>query len=74
MTIVQVFACMRVIDNKLCFAPFVPKEWDGYKFRINFRGRLLEIDVSQEETKITLLKGDDLTIKLKGEDMLLTAK
>ena len=74
LAIVQGFAGMRVIDDKLCFAPFVPKEWDGYKFRINFRGRLLEIDVSQEETKITLLKGDDLTIKLKGEDMLLTAK
>ena len=74
LAIVQGFAGMRVIDDKLCFAPFVPKEWDGYKFRINFRGRLLEIDVSQEETKITLLKGEDLTIKLKGEDMLLTAK
>lgn len=74
LAIVQGFAGMRVIDDELQFAPFLPKEWTGYKFRINFRGRLLSISVSQEGTQIELLKGDDLTIKLNGKDLKLTAK
>lgn len=74
LAIVQGFAGMRVIDDELQFAPFLPKEWTGYKFRINFRGRLLSISVSQESTQIDLLKGDDLTIKLNGKDLKLTAK
>ena len=74
LAIVQGFAGMRVIDDALQFAPFLPKEWTGYKFRINFRGRLLSISVSQEGTQIDLLKGDDLTIKLNGKDLKLTAK
>ena len=74
LAIVQGFAGMRVIDDELQFAPFLPKEWTGYKFRINFRGRLLSISVSQEGTQIDLLKGDDLTIKLNGKDLKLTAK
>ena len=74
LAIVQGFAGMRVIDDELQFAPFLPKEWTGYKFRINFRGRLLSISVSQEGTQIDLLKGDDLTIKLNGKDLKLPAK
>ena len=74
LAIVQGFAGMRVIDDELQFAPFLPKEWTGYKFRINFRGRLLSISVSQEGTQIDLLKGDDLTIKLNGKDLKRTAK
>lgn len=74
LAIVQGFAGMRVIDDELQFAPFLPKEWTGYKFRINFRGRLLSISVSQEGTQIDLLKGDDLTIKLNEKDLKLTAK
>ena len=65
-----------LVKNSILFtiAPFLPKEWTGYKFRINFRGRLLSISVSQEGTQIDLLKGDDLTIKLNGKDLKLTAK
>lgn len=74
LAIVQGFAGMRVIDDELQFAPFLPKEWTGYKFRINFRGRLLSISVSQKGTQIDLLKGDDLTIKLNGKNLKLTAK
>ena len=74
LAIVQGFAGMRVIDDELQFAPFLPKEWTGYKFRINFRGRLLSISVSQEGTQIDLLKGDDLTIKLNRKNLKLTAK
>lgn len=74
LAIVQGFAGMRVIDGELEFAPFLPKEWDGYKFRINFRGRLLSIEVDKTGSKIELLKGEPLKIKLNGEETELTVK
>lgn len=74
LAIVQGFAGMRVIDGELEFAPFLPKEWDGYKFRINFRGRLLSIEVDKTGSKIELLKGEPLKIKLNSEETELTVK
>lgn len=74
LAIVQGFAGMRVIDDELQFSPFVPKDWEGYNFRINFRDRLLEVTVNKEGSSIKLLKGDDLTIKLNGESLTLTTE
>ena len=74
LAIVQGFAGMRVIDDELQFSPFVPKDWEGYNFRINFRDRLLEVTVNKEGSSIKLLKGDDLTIKLNGETLTLTTE
>ena len=41
---------------------------------INFRGRLLSIEVDKTGSKIELLKGEPLKIKLNGEETKLTAK
>ena len=68
LAIVEGFAGMRVNDDQLQFKPFVPKAWNGYKFRLYFRDRLLEINVTKENTEVKLLKGEPLTIKLNGED------
>ena len=72
LAIVQGFAGMRVENDTLRFAPFVPQAWDGYAFHVNFRGRLLKIDVTKERTSIRLLDGAPLTIKLNGEAVALT--
>ena len=72
LAIVQGFAGMRVENDTLRFAPFVPQAWDGYAFHVNFRGRLLHIDVTKERTSIRLLAGEPLTIKLNGEAVALT--
>ncbi len=71
LAIVQGFAGMRVKDGKLFFAPFVPKQWDGYEFRINFRGRLLEVKASKDVSQVSLLEGPALTINLNGKDLEL---
>ena len=52
-----------VIDHdQLKFNPFVPDGWDHYSFKINYRGRLIEVYVDHDECKITLLSGDDLEV------------
>ena len=69
--IVQGFAGMRVRDDKLHFAPFLPNEWDGYNFRFLFRDRLLEVAVDQNGTQVTLLNGAPLIIDLAGQTIQL---
>lgn len=67
LAIVEGFAGMRVNDGQLQFKPFIPKAWNGYRFRLTFRERLLEVNVTREQTEITLLKGEPLTLTLNGQ-------
>lgn len=62
LAIVQGFAGMRYDHDQLKFNPFVPDGWDHYSFKINYRGRLIEVYVDHDECKITLLSGDDLEV------------
>ena len=72
--IVQGFAGMRITDGHLSFAPFVPSNWDGYNFKINFRGRLLDVTVTKDSCQITLLEGEALDITVKDQVIRLEDK
>lgn len=61
LSIVQGFAGMRTA-RELSFAPFLPDCWTGYSFKINYRDRLLQVTVHGGEMKLTLLKGQPLTV------------
>lgn len=74
LAIVQGFAGMRVRDGKLHFAPFLPKKWDKYQFRLLFRGRLIEVGVDTNGVSLELLEGEPLTVGLYGEDVELVAQ
>lgn len=69
LAIVQGFAGMRVEKGELHFRPFLPKKWSEYDFKINFRGRLLEVQVSQEGVLLTLEEGSPLLVKLWEEEV-----
>ncbi len=72
LAIVQGFAGMRVRDGQLHFAPFLPQKWQSYQFRQLFRGRIVEVKVDQDGTRIDLLSGEPLTIDLAGKQVTLT--
>lgn len=71
LAIVHGFAGMRTNGAQLSFDPFLPKEWDQYSFKINYRSRLLEITVNQEETKINLLEGEPISILLHNKKIAI---
>ncbi|VDG21200.1 maltose phosphorylase [Lactobacillus plantarum JDM1] [Lactiplantibacillus mudanjiangensis] len=73
LAIVQGFAGMRVRDDTLSFAPFVPKQWEHYQFHVNFRGRLLKVTVDQQGSTVDLISGKPLTIELNGQPVALTS-
>ncbi|MDT1957260.1 glycoside hydrolase family 65 protein [Carnobacterium divergens] len=74
LTIVEGFAGMRTFADTLSFKPFVPADWDYYRFHINYRGRLIFIEVNQTETSLTLLSGEPLTLNLYDEVVELATK
>jgi maltose phosphorylase len=52
MAIVEGFAGMRVQGSRLSFRPILPKRWDSYRFRVNFRGANLQILVKKESVEV----------------------
>lgn len=66
MSIVEGFGGMRVIKGTLSFDPKLPEAWQGFTFKINFRERVLKVNVGREKTEITRESGPECTVLLSG--------
>ena len=66
MSIVEGFGGMRVKNDALHFEPRIPKEWNGYSFKINFRNQILKVSVHQNETKFVLEGESPITVYVNG--------
>ncbi|PNQ75149.1 family 65 glycosyl hydrolase [Hanstruepera neustonica] len=62
MSIVEGFGGMRVRDNMLTFKPQIPKQWEAFSFKINFRNQILKVNVCQNQTHFELEGDRDLQI------------
>lgn len=71
LAIVQGFAGMRTFNESLSFAPFLPDGWTAYAFKINYRGRLIEVCVKRKQVVLKLLSGDSLQLKVYGQSINL---
>ncbi|MGO2099830.1 glycoside hydrolase family 65 protein [Vagococcus salmoninarum] len=71
LSVVHGFAGMRTLDGQLSFKPFTPKNWQGYSFKVNYQGRLLEISVDHQKVSIRLLAGEALKLNLFDEAFVL---
>ena len=69
LAIVQGFAGMRVSDNQLQFKPFLPQNWQGYDFKINFRGSLLEVAITGTDITLKVVEGPALDVKIFDETL-----
>ncbi len=71
MCLVNGFARMRVYGDVLSLNPYLPKGWEEYTFRLNYRGRLLSVTVNRAGTTYTLLQGPELIITHDSERLAL---
>lgn len=71
MSIVEGFGGMRVKNNALHFEPRIPKEWDGYSFKINFRNQILKVAVQQNETNFSLEGETAIPVFVNGKEVLV---
>ena len=67
MSIVEGFGGMRVKNDTLHFEPRIPKEWEAYSFKINFRNQILQVSVTANETKFALEGSKELTVFVNGQ-------
>ena len=74
MSIVEGFGGMRIKNNQLHFTPQIPKQWQSYSFKINFRGAILELFISKTESQVTLIEGEPCAVFLNGKSVSLTPK
>ena len=71
MSIVEGFGGMRVKNDALHFEPRIPKDWNGYSFKINFRNQILKVSVHQHETNFTLEGDTRISVFVNGKEILV---
>ena len=62
MSIVEGFGGMRIKDDTLSFTTKIPEQWEAYSFKVNFRGKILKVNVCQAETNFELEADESLNI------------
>ena len=72
MSIVEGFGGMRVKNDTLHFEPRIPKEWEAYSFKVNFRDQILKVNVSQAETTFELEGNTDLNIIINSNPLTIS--
>jgi alpha,alpha-trehalose phosphorylase len=68
------FAGMRLDEAGLRFAPTLPDQWTGYRFKAQVRGALLEVAVDGAGADYRLLRGERLTFTHAGTTIALDAQ
>ena len=71
MSIVEGFGGMRVKNDCLHFAPKIPKEWNGYSFKINFRNQILKVTIQQSETTFSLEGNQNISVFVNGKEVIV---
>lgn len=71
MSLVKGFGGMRVRNGQLHFHPYLPDQWKSYSFRLEFRGRVVKVNVAKSGTRVVLESGQPLEVVLNGQNVQL---
>jgi trehalose/maltose hydrolase-like predicted phosphorylase len=73
MAIIFGFAGISPLGEELAIDPVVPRKWQAFAFRLQWRGRVIRfrIDARRRSVAATLEQGDGLIVRVKGEKMML---
>ncbi len=72
LSVIKGFGGMRIKNDTLHFTPFIPKKWKSYSFRIEFRGRVIKVKVSNQRIETTLVSGEPFEIRINNETVALS--
>lgn len=65
LAIAKGFAGMRTLGG-LRFKPFLPDCWNGYSYKFNYRGRIIELRVKPRGVTLTLISGEPISVTVYG--------
>jgi maltose phosphorylase len=71
MSIVEGFAGLKIINNKVYLNTKIPKQWESYSFKVNLKNRKIKIKVNHELTSVKLISGDKINIVINDTDTYL---
>jgi len=74
MAIVYGFAGLRLKESGIYFAPSLPDQWEGYRFKINYENSQIQVDVNRNKTTFRLMHGDAREINVYGRTWLLSGE
>jgi maltose phosphorylase len=58
---------MRSDGDMLLFNPSIPEAWKAYSFRVLYRGAILEVSVTKENTTFRTINGLGADVKIYGK-------
>ncbi len=71
MAIVFGFAGARIKDTHLSLAPAIPAAWDRYAFKMQYKGRTIDVEITKTEARLTVSEGDAVSVRLYDRDVRL---
>lgn len=71
MSIVEGFGGMRVKNNQLHFEPRIPEQWKGYSFKVNFRNAIVKVEVTHQETKVSVEGNQEVEVIINGASQVV---
>ena len=69
MSVVEGFGGFRVVDGVPTFHTMLPEGWSSFAFKLQFRGRTMEVSVHAEGADVALLAGDALSVAVNGQTL-----
>lgn len=72
MSLVEGFAGVKITNGTLSISPKIHSKWSSYSFHLNYRERLIFIEVRHDHTQVELVEGPPVSIILNGKQQSLT--
>jgi alpha,alpha-trehalose phosphorylase len=69
LNIVFGFGGLVISETEMKFRPTIPDSWDQYAFKINYRGRVIELKVNHKEVFCSLLDGAPVKIQVYEQEL-----
>lgn len=75
MNLVYGFGGLESDGPRLRFSPVCPPRWQGFTFRLTVgHGAILEVEVSPESARFTMIEGEACTIEVFGRPLTVTRR
>jgi trehalose/maltose hydrolase-like predicted phosphorylase len=71
LSVVCGFAGLRADAGKLELSPVLPSGWNGYRFRLTFKGARIEVSVNKGCCSVRNLNGEPIEFSLYGRGFIL---
>jgi maltose phosphorylase len=71
MNIVYGFGGMRSDGKQLSFSPSIPRDWNGYSFRIHYQNDVIQVDINKEQAAFYTINGTEISVLVYGEQLII---